>query len=263
MADVTARRASEATQRSDDGVARIAPLPDPRAVRVAVAPATRVGDEPAIVVSPAPPPLDPSGETLAEPRILGGTALVAPAADRIGGNGHAPATHAPATHAPATRPDDEALLVDGESAALALRRLGHDRAVLVEGQGSAGTRVVFASEPMLGPDGLRRRELIVGGWRIEVEIEAERRAVLRERARRGRETSAHGGPTEIKAIIPGRVVAISVVPGEAVTAGQQLLVVEAMKMQNELRAPREGTIERVAVAPGRTIEVGDLLIVIS
>jgi glutaconyl-CoA decarboxylase len=54
-----------------------------------------------------------------------------------------------------------------------------------------------------------------------------------------------------------------VVAGDAVTAGQQLLVVEAMKMQNELRAPRDGTVERVAVGAGRTIEVGDLLLVIS
>ena len=47
------------------------------------------------------------------------------------------------------------------------------------------------------------------------------------------------------------------------TAGQQLLVVEAMKMQNELRAPRAGTIEKIAVGPGQTIEVGDLLVVIA
>jgi biotin carboxyl carrier protein len=58
-------------------------------------------------------------------------------------------------------------------------------------------------------------------------------------------------------------VAVSVVTGDAVTAGQQLLVVEAMKMQNELRAPRDGTISRVGVAPGVKIEVGDLLVVIS
>ena len=46
-------------------------------------------------------------------------------------------------------------------------------------------------------------------------------------------------------------------------AGQQLLVVEAMKMQNELRAPRDGTIDRVGVSVGVTIEIGDLLVVIS
>ena len=50
--------------------------------------------------------------------------------------------------------------------------------------------------------------------------------------------------------------------GEAVVAGQQLLVVEAMKMQNELRAPRDGVVSRVAVAPGETIEIGDLLLVL-
>jgi biotin carboxyl carrier protein len=53
-----------------------------------------------------------------------------------------------------------------------------------------------------------------------------------------------------------------VAAGDSVEAGQQVLVVEAMKMQNELRAPREGSVERVGVAVGDTIEVGDLLIVI-
>ena len=51
-------------------------------------------------------------------------------------------------------------------------------------------------------------------------------------------------------------------PGDAVDAGQQLLVVEAMKMQNELRAPRDGTSAGSRSVPGRTVEVGDLLLVI-
>ena len=101
------------------------------------------------------------------------------------------------------------------------------------------------------------------GFRFEVEAESERIASLRERASRGRAASAHSGPLEVRAIIPGKVVAVSVAPGDAVTAGQQLLVVEAMKMQNELRAPRDGTISRVGIAPGVKIEVGDLLVVIS
>jgi len=53
-----------------------------------------------------------------------------------------------------------------------------------------------------------------------------------------------------------------VVPGDSVGAGQHVLVLEAMKMQNELRAPRDGVISRVAVGTGRTIEVGDLLLVL-
>ena len=106
------------------------------------------------------------------------------------------------------------------------------------------------------------REVVVEGWRFEVEVESERRAALRERARRGAGAASKGGPVEVRAIIPGRVVAVSVESGDDVDAGQQILVVEAMKMQNELRAPREGTVERVGVAVGDTIEVGDLLVVI-
>jgi biotin carboxyl carrier protein len=110
--------------------------------------------------------------------------------------------------------------------------------------------------------GVARREVVVDGWRVELEIEAERRAALRDRARRGRAEAAQGGPSEVRAIIPGRVVSVSVVPGDPVVASQQLLVVEAMKMQNELRAPRDGTVTRVAVAAGENIEVGDLLLVL-
>ena len=110
--------------------------------------------------------------------------------------------------------------------------------------------------------GATRREVLVDGWRVEVELEPERRAALRERARRGRAEAARGGPTEVHAIIPGVVVAVSVGVGDAVVTGQQLLVVEAMKMQNELRAPRDGIVGRIAVGAGRTVEVGDLLLVI-
>ena len=104
--------------------------------------------------------------------------------------------------------------------------------------------------------------MVVDGWRIEVEMEPERRAVLRERARRGAgrrlEGRARRGPGDHPRSRRGRLRG----PGDDVEAGQQILVVEAMKMQNELRAPREGTVERVGVAVGDTIEVGDLLVVI-
>ena len=105
-------------------------------------------------------------------------------------------------------------------------------------------------------------EVVVDGWRFEVEVEPESRAALRERARRDRGDAGHSGPAEVHAIIPGVIVAVAVAPGDAVTAGQKLLVVEAMKMQNELRAPRAGTVSRVMVGERSTIEVGDLLVVI-
>jgi biotin carboxyl carrier protein len=145
------------------------------------------------------------------------------------------------------------LVVERASSEARLEWTAPDEAVLVEG--ATRTRVRFVSAGS-------RRELLVDGWRLDVAVESERRAALREKARRGGAVAAHDGPTEVRAIIPGRVVSVSVVPGDEVVAGQQLLVVEAMKMQNELRAPRPGTVTSVAVGEGRTIEVGDVLLVL-
>jgi biotin carboxyl carrier protein len=119
--------------------------------------------------------------------------------------------------------------------------------------------------PAPSPAGFRGRtavEVVVAGWRFELEVEDASLAELRERATIGRDAATHHGPTEVRAIIPGRVVAVAVMAGDAVTAGQRLLAVEAMKMENELRAPRDGTVERVVVAVGETVELGDPLVVI-
>ena len=110
--------------------------------------------------------------------------------------------------------------------------------------------------------GIRRLEVVVDGWRFEVDVESETRARLRERATSARGEAGGGGPVELRAIIPGRVVSVDVAEGDAVEAGGRLLVVEAMKMQNELRAPRAGTVSNVAVGAGQTVELGDLLLVL-
>ena len=152
------------------------------------------------------------------------------------------------------------VLVDDVVTLVHLTDAGHGRHVLHEARGRS--RIVLGAV-RAGGAGPVVREVLVDGFRFEVEVESERIAALRERASRGRASSAHSGPLEVRAIIPGKVVSVSVAVGDAVTAGQQLLAVEAMKMQNELRAPRDGTIERIGVAPGVNIEVGDLLVVIS
>ena len=146
------------------------------------------------------------------------------------------------------------LVVQPDADDARLEWTGPDTAVLVDG--SARIRVRFVE--VAG-----HREVLVDGWRLDIAVESERRAALREKAQRGSAAAGHGGPTEVRAIIPGRVVSVSVVPGDEVVAGQQLLVVEAMKMQNELRAPRAGTVASVATGEGRTLEVGDLLLVLS
>jgi biotin carboxyl carrier protein len=117
-------------------------------------------------------------------------------------------------------------------------------------------------DPRRAALGVSRHEVVVDGWRFELDVESDARARLRERATNARGDTARGGRAEVRAIIPGRVVSVDVAEGDAVEAGGRLLVLEAMKMQNELRAPRAGTVASVEIAPGQTVELGDVLVVL-
>ncbi len=239
---------------------------DPRAVRVRLASTSRLGDEPPLRVAPAPEELRLTNPTIGV-GPLGGMALLPGPASSPDPVEAVPDPAADGSMPPVGARTGEAtvlaqrqLLVDGVPTQASIRSTGRGRHVLDE----AGERTRLILEAAVpGEGGTTRREVLVDGFRFDVEIESERIAALRERATRGRVASAHSGHLEIKAIIPGKVVSVSVAAGDEVSAGQQLLVVEAMKMQNELRSPRDGTIDRVAVAVGVNIEVGDLLVVIS
>jgi len=67
------------------------------------------------------------------------------------------------------------------------------------------------------------------------------------------------GQIEVKSPMPGKVVKVLVSPGESVSAGQPVLLFEAMKMQNELRSPEDGVIAEVAVEAGQAIEARERL----
>jgi biotin carboxyl carrier protein len=73
---------------------------------------------------------------------------------------------------------------------------------------------------------------------------------------------AHGGRQSIAAPMPGKIVRVLVASGDMVEAGQGLVVVEAMKMQNEMKAPRAGSIVEVKAVAGETVTAGDILIVL-
>jgi biotin carboxyl carrier protein len=110
--------------------------------------------------------------------------------------------------------------------------------------------------------GATRVEVVAGGWRFELEVEPAARAALRERATRAASAAGSGGAIEVHAMIPGRVVAVAVAAGDTVKRGAQLLVVEAMKMQNDVPSPADAVVERVIVSTGDTVELGDLLVVL-
>jgi biotin carboxyl carrier protein len=167
--------------------------------------------------------------------------------------------------AQATRLDDDPVLVlavdDPALAGLQLERQGPGRAILVDG--TTRSRILVAGEGRRARDGALALDVVVDGWRVEVELEPARRALLRDQARRGRADAGALGPLQIRAVIPGRIVAVSVTRGDALESGQQVLVLEAMKMQNEVRAPRSGTVEQITAVVGQNVEVGDLLVVIT
>ncbi len=95
------------------------------------------------------------------------------------------------------------------------------------------------------------------GERVEIEVQDDRSKQIEELTGRGRKEAAGG---VIKAPMPGLVVRVEVSEGQAVEVGDGLVVVEAMKMENELRATQKGVVEQVHVQAGDRVEKGAELV---
>jgi biotin carboxyl carrier protein len=99
--------------------------------------------------------------------------------------------------------------------------------------------------------------LWVGNVRYVVELRDPRSL----RSRKG--AAADGkGPRKLLAPMPGKVVRVLVREEQAVEAGQSILVVEAMKMQNEIKSPKKGTVKRIVTAEGANVNPGDVLAIV-
>jgi biotin carboxyl carrier protein len=98
----------------------------------------------------------------------------------------------------------------------------------------------------------------VGGETYAVQVEEHTRYIIRTRGGAGGGAAAQ----TVKAPLPGKISHVAVQAGDAVTAGQSLLVIEAMKMENELKAAAAGTVRDVRVTAGQAVNAGDVLIVI-
>ena len=73
---------------------------------------------------------------------------------------------------------------------------------------------------------------------------------------------AAAGPAKVQAPMPGKIVRVAASAGQAVKAGECLLVMEAMKMENEIRSPRDGSVTGVLVREGQAVESGALLMLV-
>jgi biotin carboxyl carrier protein len=97
----------------------------------------------------------------------------------------------------------------------------------------------------------------VGSTRFAVELRDPRSL----RARKG-SAQDEKGPRKIVAPMPGRVVRLLVAEGAEVEAGQGMIVVEAMKMQNEIKSPKKGIVKKMAAAAGAAVNAGDVLAIV-
>lgn len=136
-----------------------------------------------------------------------------------------------------------------------LTRAGEGWSLLIgppaEGSGPAAAR---SYDVAIEHRGRGERLVHVGGRAIAVSF-ASGRAPARGQA-------GVDGPARIASPMAGRVVKLLVAPGDTVSARQGVVIVEAMKMENELRSPRAGTVREVAAREGGPVEAGTVLVVI-
>ncbi|MGQ0539964.1 MAG: acetyl-CoA carboxylase biotin carboxyl carrier protein subunit [Gemmatimonadaceae bacterium] len=102
-----------------------------------------------------------------------------------------------------------------------------------------------------------RYTLWIDGYRFDVEALDERTRTIRDLTAA---SARQAGPTPLVAPMPGLIVRVSVSEGDSVHAGQSLVAMEAMKMENELRAQSAGTVRAVHVSAGMAVEKGTLLV---
>lgn len=99
--------------------------------------------------------------------------------------------------------------------------------------------------------------LHVDGWPVEAIVVDERTRAIRAMTGQG---AAASGPRPVRAPMPGMIVRVEAAPGDAVKAGQGIVVMEAMKMENELKSETDGIVARVLVEPGQAVEKGAVLV---
>ena len=102
-------------------------------------------------------------------------------------------------------------------------------------------------------------QVLLRGRLYTARVEDERASQLKQS---GGGVHAAGGEVTIKSPMPGLIVALPVREGQTVTKGQTVVVLESMKMENELKAPRDGTITSIKVSPRQSVEQHQPLVVL-
>jgi biotin carboxyl carrier protein len=156
-----------------------------------------------------------------------------------------------------------AVTVDGRTRQVDVARIGAHMLSLIgeplRGERMGGPREVHreVQEVVLAPGPTAQVTVSVGPAAIPVSLNGSRRG-----RRSAAENASGTGPQRLLAPMPGKIVRVLVKTGDQVQSRQPLVVVEAMKMENELRAAREGTVAEVPAREGASVDAGALLVVI-
>ncbi len=161
------------------------------------------------------------------------------------------------------------VLIDGNLHQIELERADKGYQCLVDGEPFA-LNVVMTARDVLSiiHEGrhyeAKREYSLLGETHIIVGSERFRAEVRDPRSLRSRRAAAgaEAGPAKIIAPMPGKIVRLLVAEGEEVEAGQGLVVVEAMKMQNEIKATKKGKVTKIAVKEASAVNAGDLLAIV-
>jgi acetyl/propionyl-CoA carboxylase alpha subunit len=150
------------------------------------------------------------------------------------------------------------VIVDGRPLVVDAAPIGSDAwSLIVRDDQSAARRTV---EAVVVQNGGGAVDVHIDGYRIPVVLTNGMRGRARSPAASMAAHKSSTGPQRITAPMPGKVVRVLVSPGDAVKARQGLVVVEAMKMENELRASRDAHVRDVFVSEGQSVEAGTVLV---
>ncbi len=141
--------------------------------------------------------------------------------------------------------------IDGRHYDVELRELSHGQYLLINGSNVYGCRVETKG------DAHNSFEVVLRGRSYDITV------IDPKRLRSGPSSGAHDhGSAQIVSPMPGKIVRVLVAAGARVEAGAGIIVVEAMKMQNEMKAPKAGLVISINAEAGATVNAGDVLAVI-
>jgi acetyl/propionyl-CoA carboxylase alpha subunit len=149
------------------------------------------------------------------------------------------------------RPNDQ-LLIDGTAVQADFQSVADQPVYTLLLNGQSFEALVYPSE--------RGVQVLLRGRLFDFIVEDERQRRLRQSSGGG---AVQSGEYQLKAPMPGLIVSVPVEEGQEIQSGDDLIILESMKMQNELKAPRDGTVSRVRVKAGDNVDQNQVLLTLS